>query len=105
MLRDGFERDKTHAKELKERESEWEAKLAKESAKTAEVQKEMAEIKTSADVLFEEKFKFESILCGKDMRIRHLDLELLRATEEIACRKIAIDHMSENLLAHEKECA
>ena len=105
VLRDGFERDKMHQKDLKEREAEWELKLAKEAAKTAEVQRDMAEIKKSADVLFEEKFKFESILTGKDMRIRHLDLELLRATEEIACRKIAIDHMSENLLAHEKECS
>lgn len=105
VLRDGFERDKMHQKDLKEREAEWELKLTKEAAKTAEIQRDIAEVKKSADVLFEEKFKFESILTGKDMRIRHLDLELLRATEEIACRKIAIDHMSENLLAHEKECS
>jgi len=53
VLRDGFERDKMHAKELKEREAEWEQKLAKEVANTAEVQKDMAEVKKSADVLFE----------------------------------------------------
>lgn len=37
MLRDGFERDKMHSKDLKEREADWEIKLAKEAAKTAEV--------------------------------------------------------------------
>ena len=79
VLRDGFERDKMHLKELKEREAEWDQKLANEAAKTAEIQRDMAEVKKSADVLFEEKFQFESILTGKDMRIRHLDLELLRA--------------------------
>jgi len=56
VLRDGFEREKTHSKELKEREAEWEQKLANEAAKTAEVQRDIAEVKKSADVLFEEKF-------------------------------------------------
>lgn len=79
-----------HSKDLKEREAEFESKLAKEAAKTAEVIKDMDEIKKSADVLFEDKFKFESILVGKDMRIRHLELELLRATEEISCRKVVL---------------
>jgi len=56
VLRDGFERDKMHLKELKEREAEWDQKLANEAAKTAEIQRDMAEVKKSADVLFEEKF-------------------------------------------------
>ncbi len=45
VLRDSFERDKMHQKDLKEREAEWELKLTKEAAKTAEVQRDMAEVK------------------------------------------------------------
>ena len=103
ILRDGFEKDKAHSKELKEKEQEFERKLVIEQVKFEEVKKEMMEKKEQQDLLFEEKFKFEGILCGKDMRTRHLELEILRATEEISCRKIVIEQMTTNLLSHERE--
>jgi hypothetical protein len=36
-LRDGFDRDKQHSKELKDKEAEWDTKLNLESKKVEEV--------------------------------------------------------------------
>lgn len=55
--------------------------------------------------MFEEKFKVEETVDERNNRIQQLELELQRAKEEVACRKLVIAEMTSSLLRHEEESA
>ena len=66
---------------------------------------EMNEIREKSDQLFEEKMKVEQVVDEKDTNIQQLEKELQRSKEEVVVRKMVIDDMGVNMLAHEKESA
>jgi hypothetical protein len=49
--------------------------------------------------------KVEEVVDIKDGFLTQMTLELQRAKEEVACRKLIIEQMTANLMDHEKESA
>lgn len=55
------------------------------------------------DANIQEKFKLEQFSDGQQAEIERLKTEVQRAREDVECRKLIIDEMSKNMLAHETE--
>ena len=65
----------------------------------------MKEVRDKRDALYDEKYQVEAVVDQHKEKIDGLEIELHRAKEDVECRKMIIDDMSQALLFHEKESA
>lgn len=66
-------------------------KIAEDAAMLAQVQEELANVRAERDKLFADKMKVEEVVDIKDGFLAQMTLELQRAREEVACRKLIIE--------------
>ena len=64
---------------------------------------ELNDVRESRDTAVQEKNKLESFQDGQKSEIERLETDLVRAREDVDCRKLIIDEMSKSMLGHEHE--
>ena len=62
---------------------------------------ELTEVREDRDDLIQEKNKLMTFQDSQRTEIERLEIELTRAKEDVACRKLIIDEMSKSMLGHE----
>lgn len=83
---------------------EQKAKAGEEHAEQIDrASSELNEVREARDTAVQEKNKLESFQDGQKSEIERLETDLVRAREDVACRKLIIDEMSKSMLGHEHE--
>lgn len=77
--------------------------VADKDAEIAVINEELAEMRDKRDQLYDEKYKLEAVIDQQKAEIEKLETDLMRAKDEVNCRKMVIDEMSNSMLLHEQE--
>lgn len=91
--------------EIRAAQEEKNKAIALEKQAVDRVNEELKEVMDTRDVALEEKYSLESKIEGQSGEIEELKLSLHRSKEDVSCRKMIIDDLSQAMLGHEKESA
>lgn len=95
--------EKTIQAEVKQAKEEKVTAIAERDEQLSKAKTELDDVRENRDTLIQEKNKMESFQDEQKTEIERLETNLQRAKDDVECRKMIIEEMSQSMLRHEKE--